>query len=233
MANRILVAAVLFGCALALGAQAPGQGDLYKIELIGGAKMVAISAPTQLGQAYVFPAWPDGASTTLPMTVVKRITRLTGPSADTVYRIDLIPSGTVIAKDNPVLKGSAYVFHAYRGGALTSLRKTDVKSIAPVTGDDAFWIEQGQMNEVNIRGPLAMQGTSRVVEIGTPAREQSSQAGRQSMSQISGAPAGNWMYEGTPGTADAWGPANATMSGGVPTMPAATDGGAPPTEPDP
>ena len=37
MANRALVGAVLFGCALALQAQAPGQGDLYKIEVIGNA----------------------------------------------------------------------------------------------------------------------------------------------------------------------------------------------------
>jgi hypothetical protein len=167
------------------------------------------------------------------MTAVKRITRLTGPSADTVYRIDLVPSGTVIAKDNPVLKGNAWVFHSYRGGSLTSLRKTDVRKITAVTGDDAFWIEQGQMNEVNIRGPLAMEGATQVVEINTPAQGPSSQAGRQSVSQINGAPAGNWMYEGIPGTADAWGPANANMSSGVPTMPAATDGSAPPTQPDP
>ena len=105
MAKGTLVSAVLLGFALALHAQAPGQGDLYKIELIGGAKMVAVSQPTKVGQAYVFPAWPDGASTTLPQSAVKRITRLTGPSADTVYRIDLVPSGTVISKDVPVLKG--------------------------------------------------------------------------------------------------------------------------------
>ncbi len=96
-----------------------------------------------------------------------------------------------------------------------------------MTGDDAFWIEQAQMGEVNIRGPLAMEGASQVVTIGTPPQVPSAQAGPQSLSQINGAPVGNWQYQGTPGTSDAYGPANATMSGGVPTMPAATNGAPP------
>ena len=37
------------------------------------------------------------------------------------------------------------------------------------------------------------------------------------------------MYEGTPGVSDAWSPANANMSNGVPTMPGATNGMNPPT----
>ena len=36
MAKRAWIAAVLLGGAVVLAAQAPGQGDLYKIELIGG-----------------------------------------------------------------------------------------------------------------------------------------------------------------------------------------------------
>ena len=228
MAIRTLVAAVLFVSALALHAQKPYRGDLYKVELVPSGVVVAVTEPTLKGQVYAFKAWPDGAPTTIKQMSVKRITRLSGPSADTVYRIDLVPSGTVIAKDMPTLKGNAYVFHTYRGGALTSLKKSDVQRISPVTGDDAFWIEQGQMNEVNIRGPLAMEGAGQVIQIGTPPQTSSSQAGAQSLSSISGAPTGNWSYQGTPGTSDAYGPANATMSGGVPTMPAATSGTAPP-----
>jgi hypothetical protein len=226
--NRVLVGVVVFACAVSTYA----QQNMFKIELVPSGAMVSLNQPTLLGQSYVFQAWPDGASTTLPQTRVKRITRLTGASADTVYQIDLNPSGTVIAKDNPTLKGNAYVFHAWRGGALTSLRKSDVRKITPVTGDQAFWIEQGQMGEASI-GNLAMQGTGQVIEIGTP-QNGSSQAGPRNASSvngagISGAPTyGNWQYQGTPGTSDAYGPANATMSNGVPTMPAATNGGAPP-----
>jgi hypothetical protein len=231
MRSRVLAVGVLFACALTLWAQeAP---SLYKLDLVPSGSMVALGAPVLMGGNYAFSAWPDAGFTQSPQAKVKRITQLAGPSAETVYRIDLNPSGTFIAKDKPVLKGNAWVFHAYRGGTLTSLRQSQVKKISPVTGDDAFWIEQQQMNEVNIRGPLAMEGAPQVVEIGTP-QGRSSQAGPRSMSQISGAPTyGNWQYQGTPGTSDAYGPANATMSSGVPTMPAATDGAAPPTQPDP
>ena len=231
MANRFFLGALLFAGAVAVSGQAQ---DLFKIELAttGGA-MVSLNQPQLVNGQYVFYAWPDGGKTAIKQAMVKRITRLTGPSADTVYRIDLVGSGTVLAKDPPVLKGNAYVFHVLRGGALTSLRQSDVKQIRRVTGDEAFWIEQRMLGERNIQGPLAMEGGGQVLVVGTPPQTSSSQAGPQSFSQVNGAPVGNWQYQGTPGTSDAYGPANATMSNGVPTMPAATNGGAPPTQPNP
>jgi hypothetical protein len=230
MAIRTLLGVVLFVSAVAL--QAQQKPSLYKIDLVPSGSMVALGAPVIVGQNYAFSAWPDAGFTQIPQAKVKRITQLAGWAAETVYRIDLVPSGTVIAKDNPTLKGNTWVFHASRGGSLTSLRKSDVKGIRPITGDEAFWIEQQMAGEVTIRGPLAMEGGSQVVVVGTPPQAPSSQAGPQSLSQVNGAPTyGNWQYQGTPGTSDAYGPANATMSGGVPTMPAATDGSAPPTQP--
>jgi len=108
-----------------------------------------------------------------------------------------------------------------------------VAKIGSLTGDQAFWAEQGQAGEALI-GNLAMEGTNQVVSIGTPPGG-GSQAGRNSASSlnqgnqgISGAPQGNWLYQGTPGVSDAYSPANASMSNGVPTMPAATNGGNPP-----
>jgi hypothetical protein len=227
MSNRILFGAVLFACALGL----EGQQKMFKIELVPSGSMVSLDQPALLEGAYVFHAWPGGELTKLPQTRVRRLTQLTGAAAETVYQIDLTPSGTVIAKDNPQLKGNTYVYHAWKSGALQSLRKSDVKKVTPVTGDQAFWIEQGLEGE-KVIGNLAMQGTGQVVSIGTP-RADSSQAGPRSASSvnsgISGAPTyGNWQYQGTPGTSDAYGPANATMSDGVPTMPVATDGSAPP-----
>lgn len=233
MANRSILAGVFFACAVAAVAQGPSP-NLYKIELAttGGA-MVSLNQPTLVNGNYVFYAWPDGGKTAVRQAMVKRITLLTGAAAETVYRIDLVPSGTVFAKDKPTLKGGAYIFHAWRGGALGSLRASDVQSITRLTGDDAFWAEQRLTGEVSIGGPLSMQGGGKVVVIGAPERP-SAQAGPQNVSGISGAPTyGNWQYQGTPGTSDAYGPANATMSNGVPTMPAATDGGAPPTQPNP
>ena len=227
-----MAAAVLLTVAFALR----GQANMYRIELTPSGAMVSLNQPVLMGGKYVFRAWPDGAQTSLRQTLVRKITQLTGPTHETIYQIDLIPSGTFVARDNPVLKGKTYVFHTWRDGTFTSLRQTDVRKITPLTGDQAFWVEQGLMGETNI-GNFAMQGTSRVIEIGSPAMQGgSSQAGPTNLSAvgnsgISGAPAyGNWQYQGTPGTSDAWGPANATVGspGGVPRMPAATDGREPP-----
>jgi hypothetical protein len=158
---------------------------------------------------------------------------LTGGNQDTVYRIDLSPSGSLVARDNPTLKNGLYTFHTWRGGTLMSVRTADVLKITPLTGDQAFWAEQAQFGEALI-GNLAMQGGGRVIQLSPPPSQNSAQAGATSMSSlngagISGAPTyGNWTYQGTPGVSDAWSPANASMRNGVPTMPAATNGMNPP-----
>ncbi len=227
MRSRSLAVGVFFACALTLRAQE--KPSLYRLDLVPTGSMVALGAPVIVGNKYAFSAWPDAGFTQIPQAKVKRITQLAGWAAETAYRIDLVPSGTVLSKDNPTVKGNTWVFHRYRGGNLTSLRKSDVKGIRPVTGDEAFWIEQQMAGEVNIQGPLAMEGGGQVIVVGTPQQGPSSQGGPQSLSSINGAPTyGNWSYQGTPGTSDAYGPANATMSDGVPTMPAATSGTAPP-----
>jgi len=228
MSKRFAACAVLLACAFAL----EGQQNMFKIELTLGGQMVSLDEPRLVGESYVFKAWPDGAPTTLKQMRVKRITRLTGKLPDTVYQIDLNPTGFVLARDLPVLKDGVFVFHTWRAGTLTSARKADVRLITPLTGDQAFWAEQRQTG-MGVEGNLAMQGTGQVISIGTPP-DGGSQAGRTSASSlqgnpgISGAPQGNWLYQGTPGVSDAYAPANATMSNGVPTMPAATSGSNPP-----
>jgi hypothetical protein len=227
MRNRTgVIATALLACALAL----PAQQSMYKIKLNPSGSMIALDKPVLMNGKYVFHAWPHGEQTALRQAVVLSVAPLTGPQK-TVYQIDLAPSGQLFARDNPTLKGNSYVFHTYRDGTLMSLRQTDVKKVTALTGDAAFWAEQGIDGEASINGDLALQGTSKVLVIGTPPVVASSQAGPTSASAINGAPAGNWSYQGTPGTADAWGPANATMNNGVPTMPAATNGSAPPTQP--
>ncbi len=234
MRNRIVVAAALLACAFAIQA----QQTMYKIKLNPSGSMVSLDKPVLLNGKYVFHAWPHGEQTALRQALVLNIAPLTGPQKP-IYQVDLTPSGKVYAKDNPTLKGNTYVFHAFRDGTLMSLRQSDVKKVTMLTGDDAFWVEQGIDGESSI-GNLAIEGTSRVVEIGTPPAVNSAQAGRSNLSSVSGsgsgingAPAGNWQYQGTPGTADAWGPANATVAspGDVPTMPAATNGSSAPTTP--
>jgi len=241
MTKRIaVVATILFGLALAVSA----QQNMYKIQLKLSGAMVSLDTPNLIDGKYVFHQWPDGQLASVPATAVAAVSPLTGPRNDTVYQIELNPTGTVVSRDLPVLKNGSYQFHNWMHGTLMSLRQSDVKKINVLTGDRAFWVEQGLEGEAPIDN-LALQGTNKMVEIGTPSRqERSQQAGPSSLSSMNGAgvpsgpsgisganPYGNWSYQGTPGVSDAWSPANANMSNGVPTMPAATNGMNPPTMP--
>jgi hypothetical protein len=225
-----LLAALLFASGAALSA----QDYMYKIDLIPSGAVITMSQPMLQGGSYVFRSWPEGAQSAIPQNMIRNITRLTGNREGLVaYRIDLSPSGMVLARDNPEMRGNTYVFHTWRDNTLMSVRPSDIKDITTLTGDQAFWAEQAQMGEKRI-GTLAMQGNAHVIALDTPANANSSQAGPSSTSSlngagISGAPAyGNWMYQGTPGVSDAWSPANAVMNNGVPTMPGATNGMNPP-----
>ncbi len=239
MKNRLgLAAAFLLASASFLQA----QQNMFKLEGAKGAVMISLNEPVLIGGMYVFNAWPDGGKTNVPQAKVKKITRLTGAANSTIYQLNLLPSGIMTARDKPRVQNGMYVFHDWQLGTLMSVRQTDVRSVTPMTGDKAFWIEQG-LKGATKNGDLSMDGTGNIVMIGTPqAQPNSSQAGPQNLNTVSGqsgtsgingAPVGNWQYQGTPGTSDAYGPANATMDNGVPTMPAATNGGAPPTQQPP
>ncbi|PYQ67026.1 MAG: hypothetical protein DMF54_06035, partial [Acidobacteria bacterium] len=43
-----------------------------------------------------------------------------------LYQIDLVPSGKLISRDLPVLKGTNYLLHQYPTGTLLSVRKSTV-----------------------------------------------------------------------------------------------------------
>ncbi len=231
MRNRFVLCTALFASALALEA----QQNMFRIELVPTGRMVSLNEPTLVNGSYLFQAWPDGETTRLPQNVVRKISRITGKYEDmTVYQVMFYGGGFALARDIPLAKSGMFVFHTWRSNTLTSVRKSDVEKIGTLTGDQAFWVEQGQAGEALI-GNLAMEGGAQVISIGTPPGG-GSQAGRNSTSSlnqgapqgISGAPQGNWLYQGTPGVSDAYSPANANMSNGVPTMPAATNGSSPP-----
>lgn len=231
MRNRFVLCAALFASALSL----EGQQNMFRIELVPTGRMVSLNEPTLVNGSYLFQAWPDGETTRLPQNVVRKITRITGKYEDAiVYQVMFYGGGFALARDIPLAKSGMFVFHTWRAGTLTSVRKSEVEKIGTLTGDQAFWVEQGQMGEALI-GNLAMEGSAQVISIGTP-QGGGSQAGRNSASSlnqgapqgINGAPQGNWLYQGTPGVSDAYSPANANMSNGVPTMPAATNGSNPP-----
>lgn len=51
----------------------------------------------------------------------------------TYYQIDLAPTGKMLSKDQPVLKGNTYLFHSYPNGTLMSLRRSEVKLVTKVS----------------------------------------------------------------------------------------------------
>ena len=152
---------------------------------------------------------------------------------ETVYRIDLIPTGELVSRDAPTWRGTMLVLKRHPDGMLMSVRKADVKKISQVSLAE---VPPSPADQVIQIGNLAMQGGS-------------SQGGPVSASSVaaSKAPAlGKGFYTaivpgqtiGAPnspndyqvGRTFAGPPANAVQSapGAPPTAPAATGGQNPP-----
>jgi hypothetical protein len=189
----------------------PQMLEIYRIDLEPTGSAFALGKPTLEGESYVFTAWPERATARLPRAKVKKITlRTKDLSKETVYQIDLIPSGRMIAREKPTLQGKSYVFHAFKNGTLMSVRRTDVQKITLLTGLPAFRVQQEELGAA-LTGDLPMEGGSGPVRSGPGA---AAAPGKTS------AP-GNWTYEGKPGATDAYGPANATVAspGDVPKAP--------------
>jgi hypothetical protein len=51
----------------------------------------------------------------------------------TLYQIELVPSGKIVSLDAPTLKGTNYLFHQYPTGTLISIRKSTVKQIGKMS----------------------------------------------------------------------------------------------------
>jgi hypothetical protein len=151
----------------------------------------------------------------------------------TFYRIELVPTGQLIAKEAPVWKGTILMVRRHPDGTFVSLRKADVKKIAAISKAEEALSPSQQVIQI---GDLAMQGGS-------------SQAGPTNARAVGAAKApelGKGFYsaivpgqtQGFPnspndyqvGRTFAGPPGNATQSapGAPPTMPAATSGQNPP-----
>jgi hypothetical protein len=74
------------------------------------------------------------------------------------YQIDLVPAGKMISTDLPVTKGTIVVFHKYPGGALVSMRRSELKAVTRVS---PAAVQSGNpADQVISIGNLAMQGGS-------------------------------------------------------------------------
>jgi len=180
--------------------------QIWQIDLDPSGTAFSFGQPVLEGDAYVFQAWPDHQTVHLSKTKVKKVTQRTKDlEKEAVYVIELVPTGRMIAREDPKLKnGQTYVFHTWRDGTLMSLRKGDVKSITKATGIAAFRIQQEERG-ASLNANLPMEGGSATIINAPPAQP------------AAGAPAdssdpGNWRYEGQPGTSDAYAPPSAVVA---------------------
>jgi hypothetical protein len=215
---------VLVLAATALAARAPGQApqspapprEIYQIDLVPSGTGFSLTKPVMEGDVWVFKAWPDGVTVRLPKSKVKKmVPRTHEMNKNPVWQIDLAPTGQMFSRDNPELKGGSYQFHRWSGGALMSVRQADVKKITRVSGPDALKIYLQHFGAKPIAN-LPMEGGTATVIGEAPA------AAAQDAPGFYGGPV-NWIYEGTPGADDAWGPPSAVVSqpGDVPKAPGA------------
>ncbi len=77
---------------------------------------------------------------------------------ETLYQIDLVPSGRLISRDAPVTKGTMLLFHIYPDGTLISMRKSEVKGVSRISSQAAT--AANPADRVISIGNLAMQGGS-------------------------------------------------------------------------
>jgi hypothetical protein len=190
----------------------PQALEIYRIELEPTGTAFALSKPQLEGDVYVFTVWPERDTVRLKKARVKKISRLTSDvNKESVYWIDLVPTGKMLSREEPKLKTGNYIFHDYKNGALMSLRQADVKKITHLTGLPAFKVKQQALG-VALIDNLPMGSGSVVVPAPAAAAAPPGQA----------PPPGNWIYEGHPGATDAYAPANATVAspGDVPKAPA-------------
>jgi hypothetical protein len=186
--------------------------EIYQVDLVPTGTGFAVTKPVLEGDVWVFKVWPDRSTVRLAQSKVKKITHRTKQlESDTAYRIDLEPSGQIFSRDNPVLKGTTYTFHRWRGGALMSLRQADVKKITRLTPIEIFQTHLQYFGPRPI-GDLPMEGGTVVMpaEPAAPAQEATATGGAE-----------NWIYYGTPGVDEAWSPGNAVIAspGDVPKAP--------------
>lgn len=75
---------------------------------------------------------------------------------EALYQIDLVPSGKLISRDLPTLKGTTYLFHQFPSGTLVSVRKSTVKQITRMSATAASSVNP--KTRIVPIGDLAMQG---------------------------------------------------------------------------
>jgi hypothetical protein len=225
MRQRIAIALASFIVSAALGAQAQQSEppklrppftptptetlEIWQIDLSPSGTGFALTKPVEEGDFYVFKVWPDRATIRLAKTRVKKMApRTRDITNEVLYQINLLPTGQAYSRDVPNQRGGTYEWHAYRGGTLVSVKKSDVKEIVKVTGLDAFKIHL-KMSGTAAVGDLPMQGGGTVTVLTeAPNPPSPSQEGGDMGTGQGGS---YWIYQGVPGVTDAWAPPQAIV----------------------
>jgi hypothetical protein len=183
--------------------------SIHQIDLEPAGMAFSLDAPRLEGDYWVFTSIPDRQITRVKKERVKKITaRSHDLSKEVAWQVELLPSGSLLAKDEPKEKSGGYTFTTWKNGTLTSVRKTEVKSVTKLVGLDAFKAEQKELGSFVLEGEIPENAGQGRVHGGSPAPASGGApaAGGSAQGQ------GNWTYQGKPGVTDAYAPPNAVQS---------------------
>jgi hypothetical protein len=187
---------------------AEGLLEIYRIDLEPSGTGFSVGKPVLEGDEYVLKALPERQVVRVAKSKIKKITLYTkNLDEQAVWEIDLVPSGRMIARAEPALKGTTYVFQTWQGGTTMSLRQADVRQIKKVTGIAAFKIQQEERG-AKLTADLPMQGGTVTILPGAPAGQGTAPAS----GPAAPGPSANWIYDGVPGITDAYAPPSAVVS---------------------
>jgi hypothetical protein len=189
---------------------------VYRIDLNPTGSIFAMNEPVLEGDTYVFKSLPERAETRLQKSKVKQVVRwTTDVEKEVVWQIDVEPSGSYLAREEPMKKGKNWVVKAFKQGQLVSIPQSDVKKVTRLNGKEAYRAELKELGLVVLEGETTEAGFKPDAP-GNPSGGAPAGAPPQGAQQP-----GNWTYQGQPGATDAYAPAGGTVAkpGDVPMAP--------------
>jgi hypothetical protein len=163
MRSVFLVAGILFVAGSVRGQQPDPRPTavptpsivVYRVDLVPTGSAFAMNEPKLEGDVWVFYSLPEKTITRVPKARVKQIARWSKDwGKEVVWLVDLDPTGKMLVREEPVLKGKAYVLRPWKEGALLTVMQSDVRKITRLTGFDAFKAEEQERGTVVVTGEL-------------------------------------------------------------------------------
>lgn len=180
---------------------------VHQIDLEPAGTAFSLDKPRIEGDYWVFTSIPDRQLTRVKKERVKKITlRSHDLSKEVAWQVELLPTGSILAKDEPKEKSGGYTLTTWKTGTLMSVRKTEVKSVTKLVGLDAFKAQQKELGTFVLEGEIPENAGQARVHGVAPA------PGGAPASGAAGQGQGNWTYQGKPGVTDAYAPPNAVQS---------------------